>query len=191
MSVPVRRLVLIVPLAALALIMTFFAVGLTRDPSRIPTTLLEIEPAAFELPPIQDHPEGFGTEDLKGQVSVVNIFASWCVACVYEHPNLMAIREAGGPPIYGLAWKDPPADERGEGDPGATTAWLARHGDPYTAVGDDADGRVAINFGVTGAPESFVIDKQGRVRYKHAGVITMDDWREVFQPLIAQLEAEG
>jgi cytochrome c biogenesis protein CcmG/thiol:disulfide interchange protein DsbE len=146
----------------------------------------------FTLAPIKSYEEGFSSADLQGQVSLVNIFASWCVACLYEHPVLMDIKDQPGvPPIYGLAWKDPAAREReASGDPGATTAWLERHGDPYTAVGDDADGRVAIDFAVTGAPETFVIDKQGRIRYKHPGVITPENWRRVFLPLIAELERE-
>jgi cytochrome c biogenesis protein CcmG/thiol:disulfide interchange protein DsbE len=180
MATALQRVRRIVPIAILALVVVAFAVGLTRDPSRMPTTLLNIEPPAFDLPPIRDHERGLSSADLKGQVSLVNVFASWCIPCAQEHPNLMAIKEMGGPPIYGIAWKDTDA----------TTAWLERHGNPYAAVGDDADGRVAIDFGVTGAPESFLIDKQGRVRYKHVGVITANDWRGTFEPLIAQLEAE-
>jgi cytochrome c biogenesis protein CcmG/thiol:disulfide interchange protein DsbE len=180
MATAMQRVRRIVPIAALALIVVAFAVGLTRDPSRIPTMLLNVEPPAFDLPPIQGHERGFSSADLKGEVSMVNVFASWCIPCAQEHPNLMAIEEMGGPPIYGIAWKDTDA----------TAAWLARRGDPYAAIGDDADGRVAIDFGVTGAPETFLIDKLGRVRYHHVGVITANDWRQTFEPLIAQLEAE-
>lgn len=169
------------PVAVFALVVVAFAFGLRRDPSTIPTVLIDTEAPQFDLQPIAGREKGFSSVDLQGGVSIVNIFASWCVACVYEHPELLRIKEQGGPPIYGLAWKDAP---------GATTQWLDRHGDPYTAVGDDAEGRVAIDFGVTGAPESFVIDKHGRIRYKHIGVITEADWRTIFEPLIAELRTE-
>jgi cytochrome c biogenesis protein CcmG/thiol:disulfide interchange protein DsbE len=169
------------PIAVFVLVVVAFAFGLRRDPSTIPTVLIDTEAPQFDLAPIQGRDQGFSSEDLKGQVSIVNIFASWCVSCVYEHPELLRIKAEGGPPIYGLAWKDAP---------GATAQWLDRHGDPYTAVGDDAEGRVAIDFGVTGAPESFVIDKEGRIRYKHIGVITADNWRRIFTPMIAELRAE-
>jgi cytochrome c biogenesis protein CcmG/thiol:disulfide interchange protein DsbE len=176
-----KRLLLFVPVALFALVSVYFAIGLQRDPSRIPPTLIDQPAPAFDLPPIEGREAGFSTDDLKGKVSMVNIFASWCVACVYEQPTLVEIQQSGGPPIYGLAWKD---------EPGATAQWLDRQGDPFTAVGDDADGRVAIDFGVTGAPETYVIDKQGRVRYKHVGVIMPADWRNTLGPLVAELEQE-
>lgn len=175
------RLRLFIPVALFALVAVAFGFGLRRDPSAIPPTLIDAPAPEFALPAIEGREANFSSDDLKGKVSMVNIFASWCVACVYEHPTLVAITEQGGPPIYGLAWKD---------EPGATAQWLDRLGDPYTAVGDDADGRVAIDFGVTGAPETYVVDKQGRVRYKHIGVITPNDWTNLIGPMIAELERE-
>ncbi|MEL7488118.1 MAG: DsbE family thiol:disulfide interchange protein [Pseudomonadota bacterium] len=140
--------------------------------------LIDQPAPAFSLDPIEGYAEGFSSADLRGEVSLVNIFGSWCASCVVEHPVLMRIKASGGPPIYGVDWKD---------QPGAGTAWLARYGDPYTRVGDDADGRVAIDFGVTGAPETFVVDADGRIRHKHVGPITDEAWRTVLAPMVEEL----
>ena len=177
------RLKLIIPLAAFVLLLVALGFGLTRNPSGLSATVLLDTPApTFDLPPITGHERGLSSDDLKGQVSLVNVFGSWCVACVYEHPVLVQIAQSGGgPPIYGLAWNDPPE---------ATAQWLARRGDPYTLVGADTEGRVAIDFGVTGAPETFVVDAEGVIRYKHIGPISVQDWRSIFVPLIAELEAQ-
>jgi cytochrome c biogenesis protein CcmG/thiol:disulfide interchange protein DsbE len=178
---PMKRLRLFIPIAVFVVLVIAFGFGLRRDPSRIPPTLIDQPAPSFELASVREGGPGFSSADLEGKVSLVNIFASWCVACVYEHPTLVDIAEAGGPAIYGLAWKD---------EPGATAQWLDRLGDPYTATGDDASGRVAIDFGVTGAPETYVVDKTGHVRYKHVGVITPQDWRNTIGPLVAELELE-
>jgi cytochrome c biogenesis protein CcmG/thiol:disulfide interchange protein DsbE len=177
---PLRRLLLIAPIAVFVLVVAAFAVGLTRDPSSIPTVLIDTEAPGLDLPPVEGHGRGLASADLEGEIALVNFFASWCIPCLQEHPTLMAIKAEGGPPIYGVAWKD---------SDGAA-AWLGRHGDPYAGVGDDGDGRSAIDFGITGAPESFLIDRNGRIRYKHVGIITPRDWRGTISPLIEQLEAE-
>ena len=176
------RLFFLAPLSLFLIVGIYFAFGLQRDPSFIPSMLIDQPAPEFSLPPIQDYEEGFSSEDLKGQVSLVNIFGSWCIACQVEHPVLMQIKAEGGPPIYGLDWND---------KPGAGTAWLRRHGDPYERVGDDADGRVAIDFGVTGAPETFVVDANGRIRHKHTGPITEQDWRNVLAPMVEELKNES
>jgi len=176
-----RHILLAIPLMVFALVLVVFAVGLTRDPSRIPSELIDRPLPEFVLPPLDGYEQGLSSADITGEVALVNIFGSWCTGCVVEHGTLMAIAATGGPPIYGLAWRD---------DPVAAARWLARRGDPYAAVGADMDGRVAIEFGVTGAPETFVIDRTGRIRYKHVGPITQDIWRRVLQPLVAELEAE-
>ncbi len=176
-----KRLRLFIPIGLFTLVVVAFGVGLTRDPARIPPTLIDAPAPTFDLPSVAEGDAGFSSADLEGKVSLVNIFASWCVACVYEHPTLVDITAMGGPPIYGLAWKD---------EPGATAQWLDRLSNPYTAVGDDRDGRVAIDFGVTGAPETYIVDKTGHVRYKHIGVITPNDWRNTLGPLVAELEQE-
>ncbi|MEO1251930.1 MAG: DsbE family thiol:disulfide interchange protein, partial [Pseudomonadota bacterium] len=110
----------------------------------------------------------------------VNVFASWCIPCAIEHPQLLKIRAEEDVMLAGLNWKEKPGD-------GA--AWLRRLGDPYDYVGDDADGRVAIDFGVTGAPETFIVDHEGRIRYKHVGVITEQNWRDDLKPIVDELKA--
>lgn len=176
-----RNALFAAPLMVLLLLLVAFGVGLTRDPSRIPSELIDRELPTFTLAPLDGYERGLSSLDIRGEVALVNIFGSWCTGCVAEHEMLMTISRTGGPPIYGLAWRD---------DPVAAARWLARRGDPYTAVGADAEGRAAIEFGVTGAPETFVIDRVGRIRYKHVGPITEDIWRHVLQPLVAELDSQ-
>ncbi|MEM9616543.1 MAG: DsbE family thiol:disulfide interchange protein [Pseudomonadota bacterium] len=176
-----NRLVFILPLTAFVALLAYFAIGLQRDPSAIPSVLIDKPAPQFDLPAIDGRETGLSTVDLKGEVSLVNFFGSWCVSCRIEHPLLMQLSQAGEIPIYGIDWKDPP---------GAGTAWLERHGDPYTKIGDDADGRVAIDFGITGAPETFIIDRNARIRYKYAGPITPQIWEEDLAPIIQQLRNE-
>ena len=177
------RLVFLLPLAVLLVLAGYFAVGLTLDPKKLPSVLLNKQIPDFVLKPIMGHDKGFGTDDLKGQVSLVNIFGSWCVACLQEHPFLMRIKEESLVPIYGVDWR--------EVDPQAGPKWLARHGNPYTLIGDDPDSEAAINLGVSGAPESFLVDQQGIIRYKHIGPIGADDWDAILWPLIEKLRNEG
>lgn len=173
-----RRIVFIVPIFVFAVIGAFFAYGLTRDPSNIPSQLIDRPLPAFDLPGVEGLPEGLSTDDIKGEVALLNVFASWCVSCHIEHPVLMDLAKANEIPIYGLNWKDKPGDGK---------AWLDRYGNPYARVGDDREGRVAIDLGVTGAPETFVIDRQGRVRFKVTGPITEQYWTQTLQPLIEEL----
>ncbi|MEM9494460.1 MAG: DsbE family thiol:disulfide interchange protein [Pseudomonadota bacterium] len=172
------RLVFFAPLAAFLLLALYFTLGLGRDPSAIPSVLIDKPAPQFSLQPIEGYENGLSTDDLNGDVSLVNVFASWCVGCRIEHPLLMELAAENDLKIYGVNWKDAPGDG---------TAWLQRWGDPYTRVGDDADGRVAIDFGVTGAPETFLIDSKGRIRYKFAGPITQQIWDEDFAPRIEAL----
>ena len=176
------RLLFLLPLAAFTGMLVYFSMGLQRDPSIIPTVLIDRAVPEFALDPIEGYEEGLSSEDLKGAVSLVNIFGSWCVACLIEHPLLMEIAERGEVPIMGLNWKDPP---------GKGTEWLQRHGDPYTRIGDDFEGRVSIDFGVTGAPETYIIDRDGRIRYKQIGPITEQIWEEDMLPVIRRLRNEG
>jgi len=175
------RLLFIAPFAAFAGLLFYFAEGLKRDPSTIPTVLLDQRTPEFSLPPIEGYERGLASGDLAGEVTLLNVFASWCVSCRIEHPLLMELADADTISIMGLNWKDKPGD-------GA--AWLATFGDPYTLIGDDADGRVAIDFGVTGAPETFIIDRRGRIRYKQVGPITPQIWREDIEPVIMELRNE-
>ena len=174
-----KRFALIVPILLFVGLGVTFAIGLTRDPTRIPSQLIDRPLPEFDLAAIDKYPGGLSTEELKGEVAMINIFGSWCISCRVEHPMLMELAETQDTPIYGVNWRDPP---------GAGTAWLDRFGNPYDLIGDDAKGRVAIDLGVTGAPETFLIDRQGRVRYKHIGPITPEVWREVLAPLIDELE---
>ena len=173
-----KRVLFIVPVLVFLLIAASFAFGLGRDPSNAPSTLIDQPTPVFDLAPSAGFEKGFSTEDLGGEVALVNIFGSWCIACEIEHPVLMDIAAEDAVAIFGIDWKD---------KPGAGTAWLERRGNPYTLIGDDATGRVAIDFGVTGAPETFVIDKAGRIRHKHIGPISENDWRTVLKPMIEEL----
>lgn len=177
-----NRVLLLAPLALFLILGVYFAIGLERDPSRIPSVLIDKPLPAFDLPPIEGFSDGLSTDDLQGRVALVNVFASWCVSCIIEHPMLMEIAATDEVLLVGLNWKDPK---------GAGTRWLEKHGNPYALVGDDAFGRTAIDFGVTGAPETFVVDKNGRIRYKQTGPISPEIWREELKPLIDKLRAEG
>ena len=168
------------PLVAFAVLAIYFGLGLREDPSEIPSQLIDEPLPAFDLAPIAGVEEGLSNADLAGHVSLLNVFGSWCPPCLVEHPMLMQIHRSGIVPIYGIDWRDTP-------ETGA--AWLARHGNPYTRVGLDPESHLAIDLGITGAPESFLIDAEGRVRYRHVGIITEDDWTGTILPMIRELEA--
>ncbi len=152
------------------------------DPHVLPSVLLDRPLPAFALPALPGRTEGiqdpFHHADLKGRVSLVNVWGSWCIACLQEHPMLMEIARENAVDLHGIDWRDTP--EKG-------LAWLQKHGDPYRRVGQDPDSRTAIDLGVTGAPETFVVDAAGIIRYKHIGPITPEVWEKTLQPLIANL----
>lgn len=173
-----HRIVLLAPLLVFVGIGIFLAIGLTLDPRRVPSVLIGKPVPEFSLPPVRGRSLGLSSADLMGEVSLVNVFASWCVACRDEHPVLMQIRRDGIVPVHGLNYKDQPAD---------AARWLDDMGDPYTRTGADIDGRVAIDWGVYGVPETFVIDHQGRIAYKHIGAITPAVWNQTLLPLIRKL----
>ena len=176
-----NRFLFFVPVGLFLGLVAYFMVGLTLEPSRLESVLIDTPFPEFELEPIQGFEQGLTNADFAGEVALVNIWGSWCAACLIEHPKLMEISEVGLVPIYGINWKDKPGD-------GA--AWLKRHGNPYTLIGDDPDSRVVIDLGVTGAPETFVVDQNGRIRYKHLGPISDGDWDKTMWPLIQRLRAE-
>ena len=176
------RFVALTPLFLFLVLGVYFAAGLWRDPARIPSALIDRPVPDFELPPLETRELGLSDEDVAGEPALINVFGSYCAPCLDEHPLFMAIAQNGETPIYGIDWKD---------KPGAGDAWLERHGDPYTRVGDDRDGRVAIEFGVTGAPETFVVDGQGRIRRKVVGAITPEMWTEELRPLLDELKREA
>ncbi len=171
----------LIPVALFAIMGAFFAFGLQRDPSAIPSQLIDRQLPEFDMPAIEGFDEGFSSEELQGEVTLLNVFASWCISCHIEHPFLMQLAQNDVIKIYGLNWKEKP----GEGK-----AWLDRLGNPYTKIGDDRDGRVAIDLGVTGAPETFIIDREGRVRFRVAAPITEDYWNDVLAPMIEELRSQ-
>ncbi|MEO5336820.1 MAG: DsbE family thiol:disulfide interchange protein [Magnetospirillum sp. WYHS-4] len=174
-----KRVVYFLPLIVLAILGGFFLKGFDLNPREL-AKMLEGQPVPeFDLKPIKGRDDGFKNTDLLGEVSLVNIFGSWCVSCQVEHPFLMEIKKKGLVPIHGIDWR--------ERNPDDGPRWLAKHGDPYTRVGDDPESKAAIAFGVSGAPESFLVDKQGIVRYKHVGPVTPDVWQKVLWPLIQEL----
>lgn len=152
--------------------------GLTMDPRVVPSPLIGRPVPQFNLPPVKGRILGLASTDLKGEVSLVNVFASWCVACRAEHPLLMELRKSGIVPIHGLNYKDRPDD---------AAAWLNKLGDPYTRTGADLSGRVGIDWGVYGVPETFVIDRDGRIAYKQIGPLTPEALRDTIIPLINKL----
>ncbi|HAD85847.1 MAG TPA: DsbE family thiol:disulfide interchange protein [Rhodospirillaceae bacterium] len=175
------RLMYLLPLVLFAVLAVYFAVGLTKDPKIIPSALIDKPAPTFDLPTIPGRKgDGFSTADLKkGQVSVVNVFASWCVPCRAEHPYINKLAEMGIVPVYGLNYKD---------TPDAALNWLSNLGDNYTAVGADISGRVGIDWGVYGVPETFIVDGKGRIRYKQTGPIVGDMLETKILPLIRAIQ---
>ena len=176
------RYIFLAPLLLFVLIGGYFALGLKHDPSYIPSAIIDKPMPAFDLPAIEGYEQGFSSEDLAGKVALINFFGSWCVSCIVEHPMLMQIAQEEDIMLTGIDWKDKPGD-------GAR--WLARLGNPYAQIGDDQNGRTAIDFGITGAPETFVVDQQGRIRYRFQGPINEQIWEGEILPLIRQLQSGG
>jgi cytochrome c biogenesis protein CcmG, thiol:disulfide interchange protein DsbE len=177
---PRFRLVFLVPAVVFAGLMLAFGIGLNRDPKIVPSPLIGKPVPDFSLPPVKGRSLGLSSNNLKGEISLVNVFASWCVACREEHPVLMRLKAQGALAIHGLDYKDKPDD---------AARWLDGMGDPYTRTGADIDGRVAIDWGVYGAPETFVVDAQGRIAFKQVGPITPETLERTILPLIAELLA--
>lgn len=167
-----------IPALIFAVIAVFLGIGLTLDPRKIPSPLIGKPVPEFSLPPVQGRSLGLASENLRGEVSLVNVFASWCVACREEHPLMMQIKREGLVPLHGLNYKDRPQDAQ---------RWLDELGDPYTRTGADLDGRVGIDWGVYGVPETFVIDREGRIAYKHIGPVTPAALKDTILPLIEKL----
>lgn len=167
------------PLIVFGFIAVAFAIGLTLDPREIPSVLIGKQTPEFDLPPVQGRTLGLSDKDLKGEVSLVNVWASWCQACRLEHPLLMDLASRDTFPIHGLNYKDKPDDAQ---------EWLDGLGDPYTRTGADINGRVAIDWGVYGVPETFVVDKAGKIAYKHIGAINVQVLEKNILPLIKKLQ---
>lgn len=171
-----RRFIL--PLAVFVVLVGFLAAGLRLNPREVPSPLVGKPAPAFKL--TQLHAEGstIAPADMKGKVWLLNVWASWCVSCRQEHPVLLDLARRGALPIIGLDYKD----ERAAG-----IGWLHEHGDPYLLSAWDRDGRVGIDYGVYGVPESFLVDKNGVIRYKHIGPLTQDAVEKKIMPLVKEL----
>ena len=153
-------------------------VGLGLNPTRVDSPLIDKPAPAFELAQLKKPTETFSPDQMKGQVWMLNVWASWCVSCRYEHPLFMEVARANIVPLVGLNYKDQRED---------SIAWLNEHGDPYILSAYDIDGRVGIDYGVYGTPETYVIDKQGVIRYKHIGPVSPKDMQDTIMPLIKEL----
>lgn len=176
-----RRLPYLWPLAIFVLIGVFLGVGLTLNPRLVPSPLIGKPVPVFQLPPVQGRTLGLASDDLRGEVAVVNVFASWCTACREEHPLWMELSRQRAFSIHGLNYKDAPAD---------ASRWLDELGDPYIRTGADRAGRVGIDWGVYGVPETYVVDKHGVIRDKIIGAITRKSVDERLLPLVRQLQAD-
>lgn len=174
-----RRFHYLIPVSLFIALATIFGWALTHNPREIPSALIAKPVPRFSLPAVQGRPLGLASSDLLGEVSLVNVFASWCVACRDEHPLFMQMKENGVVPIHGLNYKDQPDN---------AARWLNTLGDPYTRTGADRDGRVAIDWGVYGVPETFVITKSGRIAHKHIGALTPKALDDTILPLIRRLQ---
>jgi cytochrome c biogenesis protein CcmG, thiol:disulfide interchange protein DsbE len=176
-----RRALALLPVGLLVLVLVAFMAGLRRDPSILPSMLIGKPLPAFALAPLRPGEPGFASADLTGEPVLLNVFASWCGPCKEEHPVLLQLKSEGVK-IAGLDWKE---------DAAAGAGWLAANGDPYERAGNDASGRTGIDMGVSGVPETFVLDRRGRVRYRQVGAITPEVWSQTIAPLMAKLKAES
>ena len=175
-----RRLLFLTPVAVFVAVAVYFLLALNpnRDPQLLPSALIDKPAPSFDLGGL-DGGKGVALAGLKGQVVVVNFFASWCEPCRDEHPLLMGLEKKIGVPVYGIAYKDKPAD---------TEHFLKDLGDPYDAIGVDESGLTAIDFGVYGVPETYVIDKEGRIRKRFVGPLSARDVAQELLPLVQQLQ---
>ena len=170
------------PLGIFAVIAAFLAIGLFLDPREVPSPLINKPAPAFSLPQLHQPAQTFSLADMKGKVWLLNVWASWCVACREEHPVLVELAKSGVVPIVGLNYKD----ERRDG-----LRWLAQYGDPYRLSAYDYDGRIGIDYGVYGVPETYLIDKNGIIRYKSIGVVTPEILRDKILPLVRELNGNA
>jgi len=169
---------LLIPLILFILLVAFLAIGLNRDPHEVPSPLIGKPAPNFEIGQLADSQKTFSPESMKGKVWMLNVWASWCVACREEHPLLIEFSKTKTLPIIGLDYKDQRAD---------AMTMLSREGNPYTLSAFDGNGRVGIDYGVYGVPETYIIDKTGVIRYKNIGPITPEILKEKIAPLIAEL----
>jgi cytochrome c biogenesis protein CcmG/thiol:disulfide interchange protein DsbE len=168
----------LIPLAVFVVLVGFLWAGLKLNPSEVPSPLIDKPAPMFSRPRLDDPGTAFGPAEMRGKVWLLNVWASWCVSCRQEHPLLVKLSATGEVPIYGLDYKDHPEDAKD---------WLARFGNPYTVSIMDGDGRVGIDYGVYGVPETYLIDKEGVIRYKRIGPLTPKVIEEVLLPKVREL----
>lgn len=172
----------IIPLLLFVVLAVFLAVGLNLNPHDIPSPFIGKPAPVFSAPKLTAPSETLSNNDLKGKVWLFNVWASWCVSCREEHPILNELAKQHAVEIIGLNYKD---------EPDAAKNWLDTLGNPYNVSIMDQDGRIGIDWGVYGVPETFVVDKKGIIRHKYTGPVTMDVWQQTLLPLITQLQAEN
>jgi len=169
---------LLLPLALFIALVVLLLVSLRHDPHEVPSPLVNKPAPAFQLPQLQDPTKTFSAQEMRGKVWLLNVWATWCVACREEHPLLVAYAKTGAVPIYGLDYKD---------DRTAALQLLSEEGNPYVLNVSDTDGRVAIDYGVYGAPETYLIDRNGVIQFKQIGPINEDVWQDKILPLARRL----
>jgi cytochrome c biogenesis protein CcmG, thiol:disulfide interchange protein DsbE len=165
----------LIPGAIFIVLIGFFVVGLNRDPSLVPSPLIGKPAPAYSLTKVEDPQLKVSNTDMLGKKHLVNVWATWCGGCRQEHGFLLQVAQQNIIPIIGIDWKD---------DMSSAQQWLTQLGNPYAATGFDGEGRVAIDFGVYGAPETFLVDEHGVIIYKHIGILTADAWQNKLLPLI-------
>ena len=172
----------LIPLAVFAVVVGILGVGLTLDPREVPSPLINKPAPAFNLPQLEQPDKTISQKDMLGKVWLLNVWASWCVSCREEHSTILELARSGVVPVLGLNYKD----ERADG-----LAWLARLGNPYRISAYDRDGRIGIDYGVYGVPETYVIDKAGVIRYKRIGAVTPEVVRDKILPLVKELNGHA
>ena len=167
------------PLGIFVVLLVFLAVGLRLDPREVPSPLIDKPAPPFDLPVLQQSGRRFSPAEMRGKVWLLNVWASWCVSCREEHPHLVALSKQKLIPLLGLNYKD---------EPQAAARWLAQFGNPYDFSVEDRDGRIGIDYGVYGVPETYLIDREGVIRYKRIGVLTPEILQEKVLPLARKLQ---
>ena len=170
----------LLPLVIFIVLAIFLGIGLNLNPKEIPSPLIDKPAPAFRVPQLHEENKTVSTEDMRGKVWLLNVWASWCVTCREEHPLLVEFAQRNMVPIYGLNYKDKRED---------AMAWLAERGNPYVVSAHDREGNVGIDYGVYGVPETFVIDKLGIIRYKQIGPVTPEALRDKIIPLVRELNS--